>query len=405
MGYELYKFNKNKAFIHFEGFINNEFNYGPRICINTKGEKLFELPDRDMLVDEFEDEDIAFVVDYARKYAMLNSKGEFLTDFVYDIFYGGSEEGLFEAKRNGKHGHVDINGKEVIPCIYDDGCYFSEGVAAEYLNGKCGMVDYFNNTVIPFEYEEICICKNNLINAKKNGKYGLINKNNEVVVDFIYDEIDCWNTRRCNIYPAMLNDKYGLIDRYGNIVEPFIYEDAQVVSDLDDNFGEYIYLLKEEDGKAIYSVADEKFLTDFIYDNIDYVSENRFLVYKDGKAGFIDIYGNEVTPLIFDQYTRDDFNNGYASVCQNGKFGMINYDGDLVIPCMYYLLDSYKGGLIRAIDDNNDTGFIDIKNNIVIPFGKFYTHSNFECGLVAVHSKEYGNVYIDKNGDILELKV
>ena len=169
-GYDLSWFCKNKAFIHFDGVRNGKFDYGPRICINTKGEKVFELPDRDMIVDMFEDEDVAFVMNNDGLYALMNNKGEFLTDFVYDHIYGGIEEGLFEVKRNKKHGHIGINGKEIIPCMYDDGSYFSEGVAAECLNGKWGMIDYFNNTVIPFEYEEIFLCKNNLINAKKNGK-------------------------------------------------------------------------------------------------------------------------------------------------------------------------------------------------------------------------------------------
>jgi hypothetical protein len=52
-GYDLGYFVNGKAFIHFDGVIDGKSDYGPRICINNKGEKLFELPDRDILVDEF----------------------------------------------------------------------------------------------------------------------------------------------------------------------------------------------------------------------------------------------------------------------------------------------------------------------------------------------------------------
>ena len=117
IGYDLTNFKNNKAFIHFDGFINGKSDYGARICINTKGEKLFELPDKDMIVDEFDDEDIAFVFGKNQLYAVINNKGEFLTDFIYNGVVSGSEEGLFEVERNGKHGHIDINGKEIIPCI------------------------------------------------------------------------------------------------------------------------------------------------------------------------------------------------------------------------------------------------------------------------------------------------
>ena len=47
-GYNLNNFLTGKAFIYFNGVINGKSDYGPRICINTKGEKLFELPDKNM---------------------------------------------------------------------------------------------------------------------------------------------------------------------------------------------------------------------------------------------------------------------------------------------------------------------------------------------------------------------
>lgn len=404
-GYDLSDFKNNKAFIHFDGKTKDcKFDYGARICINTKGEKLFELPDRDMIVNEFEDEDVAFVMGKSGLYALMNNKGEFLTDFIYNGIYCGSEEGLFEVQRNGKHGHIDIKGKEVIPCIYDEGNYFSEGVAGECLNGKWGIVDYFNNTIIPFEYEEICICKNNLINAKKNGKYGFINKNNEVIIDFIYDEIDCWNTRECLVYPARKGDKWGLIDRYNNIIEDFIYDDTQLLSDNEDNAGEFIILLKG-DKKAIYSTKRQDFITDFIYNFVGFLSENRFLVNIDNKISYIDTDGEQITPLIFDEYTHECFNEGVCVVSQKGKDGLINLSGELVVQCKYNKLHNCKNGLILATDSDGNNGYINKKGQIIIPFGKYHSHSDFSCGLAQVWDDEYGNIYIDKTGKILEIEV
>lgn len=399
-GYDLSNFKNGKAFIHQD----DSNGYDKRICINTKGQKLFELPDRDMIVNNFEDEDVAFVMNDKGRYALMNNTGEFLTDFVYDFIYSGSEEGLFEVKRNGKHGHIDLQGREIIPCLYDEGNYFSEGVAAECLNEKWGMVDYFNNTIIPFEYEGICVCQNNIIPAKKNNKWGLINKNNEILADFIYDDIDCWGIRECLVIPAMLDDKYGLIDKYGNIVEDFVYDDIQVVSDEENNTGEFLYLLK--DGKkAIYSTRKQTFLTDFEYDFIGYISENRFSVCKNNKCGYVDIYGNTIVPIIYDSGSENfSFNEEVAIILQNGKYGMINLTGELVIPCIYDKLDTCSEGFIKA-RQNNQTGFIDKHNNIVIPFGKFECRRSFHDGLAIVWCEEYGTVYINKKGEVLKIKV
>ncbi len=398
--YDLGEFKNGKAFIPQD----DKNGYGARICINTNGEKLFELPDKDMIVNEFEPEDVAFVMGANGLYALLNNKGQFLTDFVYNGIYSGSEEGFFEVKRNGKHGHIDINGKEIIPCMYDDGCYFSEGVAAEYLNGKCGMVDCFNHTVIPFEYEEICICKNNLINAKKNGKYGLINKFNEVIVDFKFDEIDCWQTRECIVYPARIGDKWGLIDRNGNTVENFIYDDAQLISDNEDNAGEFIILLKGE-LKAIYSTKKTGFITDFIYNFVGYLSNDRFSVSINNKYGFIDTTGEIIVPLIFDD-CREYYKEGFCIVYKNDKAGMINLAGQNVIPCEYDYLENCSEGLIYATK-NKHKYFIDRHNNIIINLNSdmhIHHYYKFSNGFIPVWSKEFGNVYMDKTGKFLELK-
>ena len=402
--WNLNNFKNNKAFIYKEEIINGKIHIGNLICINTKGKKLFELSDKNMFCNAFEDEDVAFVSNYDHKKAVIDSKGNFLCDFIYDSIYGGSEEGLWEVKRNGKHGAVDITGKEIIPCIYDDGCYFSEGLAAECLNDKWGMIDYFNNTVIPFEYEGICICKNNLINAKKNGKWGLINKNNEIVVDFLYDEIDCWNTRECLVYPALKGDKWGIIDRYNNVIEDFIYDDSQLISDNEDNAGEFIILLKG-DKKALYSTKRKEFLTDFIYDFIGYLSEGRFSVCVNNKMGFIDTNGETIVPCIYDIGHGEEYNEGLCAVLKDNKYGMIDLEGNIVIPFKYYRLHNCNEGLILATDFGRNTGYINRKGKTIMPFKKYYFCSDFHCGFAIAQSEKSDNVYIDKTGKILEIKV
>lgn len=408
-GYELSNFNNGKAFIHFDGVRDGKFDYGPRICINNKGEKLFELPDRDMFVCKYEDEDIAFVTgsdNNKRLQAVIDNKGRFLTNFIYNAIYGGSEEGLWEVKRDGKHGHIDITGREIIPCIYDDGCYFSEGIAAECLDGKWGMVDALNNTIIPFEYEDICICKNNIINAKKNGKYGLINKNNEVVADFLYDEIDIWCTRDCKVYPAKKDNKWGLIDKFGNVVEDFIYEDASLISENDNNAGEFIFLYKNK-RKAIYSTKMKEFITEFDYSYFGYLSYNRFFAIKDGKAGFLDTYGETVIPFLYDDNLNraEDFSEGLCVVYKDGKAGMIDTEGHVVIPFEYYKIKNCYEGRIVAINKKREQGILDHKGNIIVPFGKYCTYVLYNNGFIVATSLTNGDVYLNRDGEELEIKL
>jgi len=401
--YELNHFRNDKAFIRKEEVINGKVNYYSRICINNKGEKLFELPDKDMFVFDFEPEDIAIVRNYHHKNAMINAKGEFLTDFIYDAICGGAEEGLWEVKREGKHGAVDIQGKEVIPCIYDDGCYFSEGVVAECKNSKWGMVDYFNNTVIPFIYEDIYVCKNNLISAKKNGKYGLINKNDEVIVDFLYDELYCYCTRDCLAYPAKKDGKWGIIDKNNNIVEDFIYDETELLSDSNDNIGEFVLIVKDNK-RAIYSTKRREFITNFDYDFIGFISDNRFKTVKDNKIGFLDTNGEVAVPFIYDNRYDFDFSEGRSTVYKDDKAGVIDLEGNVIVPFEYKKILYCREGMIWATDKNRNDGFLNRNGEIIIPFGKYHIHSNFNNGFAIAWDENHGDCYIDKQGNILELK-
>src|ERR1035437_9114609 len=73
------------------------------------------------------------------------------------IGFGEYEEaGLFKdtyacVKNNGKYGIIDINGKEIIPCKYNNIISsFSEGPICVNLNGKIGFINLNEDIVIPF---------------------------------------------------------------------------------------------------------------------------------------------------------------------------------------------------------------------------------------------------------------
>ena len=218
------RFNKGKAIIR-------DYKDGITQCylINTKGELLFKFP-QNVWADNIEDDNVIFankdINDKFNGEALFSIDGRQLTDFKYRAIYGGSEEGFFEVENiEHKHGHISMTGEEVVPCIYDDGHYFEEGVAEECINGKWGMINWKNETVIPFEYEAISRCNNhNRISAKLNGKWGIIDKFNNKVIDFKYDEICNYLTRDCSSMPAKMGDKWGIIDIYGNTLFDFIYE-------------------------------------------------------------------------------------------------------------------------------------------------------------------------------------
>lgn len=231
---------------------------------------------------------------------LVNEKGNQITDYVYRHLFYGSEEGFYEVYRNNKHGHIDWQGKERIPCMYDNGRYFSEGIVPECLDEKWGCVDGYNNTIIPFEYEDLGVCSNNTICAKLNGKWGLINKFNEVLIDFIYDELNNFAIREVVAHPAKLNGKWGLINKFNNIIEDFIYDEIKWCSDEEGFEGKFLKIAKNNK-IALYIATENRFLTDFIFDDMEYLSEGRFRIEQNGKFGYINTFGKIVVEPIYER--------------------------------------------------------------------------------------------------------
>ena len=175
----------------------------------------------------------------------------------------------------------------------------------------------------------------------------------------------------------------------------------------EDNAGEFIYFIKNN-RRAIYSTKKKEFITNFDYSFFGYLSENRFLAHKNGNVGFIDTNGEEVISFIYDSpipFGDNEFLEGRVVVYKDGEAGMIDLEGNIIIPFEYREVYNCREGMIWATDKNKNDGFLNRNGETVIPFGKYHIHSDFNNGFANVWDENHGNCYIDKNGNILEIKI
>lgn len=140
-----------------------------------------------------------------------------------------------------------------------------------------------------------------------------------------------------------------------------------------------------------------------------------------GKLGFIDRYGNEIIPFVYDTkyinrnlkrvffvdtlyQERFDFSNGLAAVCLNNKFGYIDKSGNTSIPFIYDIAYSFSDGVAKVFN-NGKLFFIDKSGEILHGLTE-KQHSIrrgeivFSEGYSMFHGKE-GVGFIDKNGDVV----
>jgi len=93
------------------------------------------------------------------------------------------------AGMTGPYGFVNMEGTEVVPCIYDNVGLFHDGLASAEQNGKWGYIDTTGKTVIPIEYDKAYGAGDGLAMIGKDGKLGFVDYNNNIVYLEDWDDL------------------------------------------------------------------------------------------------------------------------------------------------------------------------------------------------------------------------
>ena len=96
------------------------------------------------------------------KWGVINKNGDIVVPLKYDSieeFEGGyAKVGLSQelsSKEKFLNGFVDITGKEIIPCIFDEINFINEGLAAAKKGNKEGFIDINGNLVLACPYSDL----------------------------------------------------------------------------------------------------------------------------------------------------------------------------------------------------------------------------------------------------------
>lgn len=336
------------------------------------------------------------------------------------------------AMKDGYYGIINKKGETVVPFEYHNMLYshlYDNNYIVVHKYLKKGVINLKNETLIPIEYDHIFQYGPNIFRVKVGKKYGLINDKGEIVVPIIYDSIDRMGYNS-GIYRLKVDCKFGLFSingketglvydyivrtgdkltrvqfdgKWGFInqnfenVVPIIYERAW---DFEDNFalvkedGEWyflFYMSKEEkieqkekmkEYSWLYRLSNKVFHSFSNYDKISVKEQvnnrsllgehaSHFIRTKKG-ALYVDDYiaaRNEsaLIPIDIDEVSFfDDY--GYAEVRRDCKYGLINADGEFVIPCIYDELRRLNNIQYAVARINDKWGAVDLHNNTLIEF-------------------------------------
>jgi len=321
------------------------------------------------------------------KWGLINNDGKEILPCIYDTLcnrnFGEYElemegivkvvilHGSVKIQSNNGWGFIDKSGKEVIPCIYVDVSFFSEGVASVKLDDKWGFIDKNGKEIIPCIYADAWSFSEDVAKVKLRDKWGFINKAGREIIPCMYDNV---HNLRNGLFEVELNEKLGIVDKMGQEITPCKYDSISTFYS-----GWIEFELNGEKGiidKSGQEVSLSKYDSYFLFSDKNFVK-----VELNGKVGLMDDNGILIIPCSYEDicftefdyidenlWTHHDykaFNEDLARVKLNGKWGFVDKTGNLLIKCEYHNAWGFSEGL-ALVELNGNWFYIDKKGNVVL---------------------------------------
>lgn len=160
---------------------------------------------------------------------------------------------------------------------------------------KLGFIDPQGQWVIEPKYEQAEPFSQGMAAVKENGKWGYISPAGAYVIEPQFDRAFSFRNNRAPVYESSQS----------KVKEYFINPKGEKVFEI--------------------QTGENGWYGDFV--------EDRLLVCKEGKYGFLDPEGKEAVPFIYEE--AYDFNQGFALVYKDEKYGCVDKNGKEIVPAIY----------------------------------------------------------------------
>lgn len=165
--------------------------------------------------------------------ALYDARLKPLTEEVY-LWTGGLQEGRIPVERRvsdknheGRYGFLDRQGREVIPCLYDEVSIFSLGRAMVRLGDRYGIIDTLGAVILPIEYEDYSpksvkyVYRDSLALVERGGKFGFVDLAGRLFTPLCFDDAYHFSEGLASV---KYNGCWGYIDNRGETYLPFVFD-------------------------------------------------------------------------------------------------------------------------------------------------------------------------------------
>lgn len=371
---------------------------------------------------------------------LVDYSGNVLIPFEYDYIYPGIQNGYYVVNKNEKDGLFEVGKGLIVPCAYNSivtrMSYTHDSYMPVCLDQKWGVISPIGELVVPIEFENYPQCYKDVIKVeKKDSGYGLFLNNGQPIVSPQYASLNAFingyaffrkvdksigfvdihgNERTIpsnysigsfGVDGAFLSSglfrvkdketgKWGYMDTHFNLVIPTKY-DALGKYDDAPNFNQGIVHLKCNDDEVI-------------------INRNGETVLSKNEGGYKDI---EIVCLSELSWNRGSFftyhetdgiiDNTFIKVVNGeGKCGLINPQGKIIVPCDYserdiqwFTDDDINFFVLR---NENSLDVINEQQQLLFSLPLSLSIVDMSNGFVMIRDSEtYSYGYLNRKGEIL----
>ena len=258
---------------------------------------------------------------------------------------------------------------------------------ALYSENKWGVIDSKGENIIYPTYQEMPI---------------IIDKSKDVFL-CIYDvneEDGTYKTKALNSKNEEILTNYDKIEALEN------YDESENI------WYEKNVLKVQKDGKWGLIDLDGKEIASTTYDNIETLKgvENSIIVEKDGKKGLLNDKGSKIIDTEYSDIESlgTDYKNGYITINQEKKYGVISLSGEKVLENNYEKVENIYGEKYFVVKENGKQILIDKQGNKVITDGFDEIKQIANSGIIYKKQNKFGlmdfegNVKIEAEYDSLK---
>ena len=202
----------------------------------------------------------------------------------------------------------------------------------------------------------------------------------EIKIEPIYDDVDEFEE---GIACVCFNGKYGIIDKSNNFIISPIHNYLQKM------FGGVYEIYNEKNERSVIDITGTIYLT----------PEE-----QDGLYGYVDYDGNVVIPFQYEDAAA--FSEGLAAVKKNGKWGYINKEGDVIIPFRWATVESFSEGFaVVGTFEYFKERWSDLINETVLDFFRKEDIDDAPDDVESWQKLDSDIGYINKKGEMLEFRL